>query len=139
MTQKEITQEISQLEGSMADAERRRAEAEKNICQLEALKACCSDYQAEFEYAGKVRRIRLEDFAGIEGQARLIGAYDMVLWDVLNGSEYIRSYEDMEIAKSEVSREIEKQRQVINECSSQMAGFSSSISIWRQQLADAGK
>lgn len=139
MTQNEITQKISQLEGSIADAERRRAEAEKNIYQLEALKACCNDYQTEFEFSRNIQRARLEDFVKIEGQDRLIGAYDMVLRDLLNGPEYIRAYEDMEMAKSEVSREIERHRQVINECNGQIVGFSSSISVCRQQLADADK
>ena len=139
MTQNEITQEISQLEGIIADAKERRAEAEKNICQLEVLKACCNNYQTEFEYSRNMRRARLEDFVKIGGQDRLIGAYDMVLRDLLNGSEYMRAYEDMEIAKSEVSREIERQRQVINECNGQIVGFSSSISGLRKQLTDADK
>lgn len=83
-----------------------------------------------------MQRARLEDFIKIGGQNRLIGAYDMVLRDLLYGPEYMRAYEDMEIAKSEVSREIERQKQVINECNGQIAGFSGSISGWRQQLAD---
>lgn len=139
MTQSEIKQTISQLERSIADAERRRAEAERNICQLEALKACCKNYQTEFEFSGNIRRARLEDFVKIGGQARLTGAYDMVLRDLLNGAEYIRAHEDMEIAESEVCREIERQKQIINECSGQMVSFSNSISSWRQQLASADK
>lgn len=106
---------------------------------LDKLKACCKNYQAEFEFTRNIRRARLEDFVKIGGQARLTGAYDVVLRDLLNGAEYIRAYEDMEIAESEVCREIEKQKQVINECSGQMVSFSSSISGWRLQLASMDK
>lgn len=139
MTKSEIIQNISRLERDIADMEKRRTEAERNICQLEALNASCNDYQAEFEQTRTVRKNRLEHFGRILGQARLVGEYDAVLEELLNGSEYIRAYEDMNAAKSEISREIEKQRQAVNEYSSQMAGLHDSISHWRQQLASADR
>ena len=45
----------------------------------------------------------------------------------------------MDAAKAEISREIERQRQVINGCNSQIAGANGSIGYWRQQLANAEK
>lgn len=139
MTRSEISPKISQLERNIADAEKRKAEAEKNIRQLNALNASCNDYQAEFEAARTARRIKREDINQISGQARFVGAYDGVLGDLLDGSEYIGAYGSMDTAKSEISREIERQRQIINECNSQIAGFSNSISYWRQAYASAGK
>lgn len=139
MTKNEINQKISQLERNIADAEKRKAEAEKNICQLNALNASCNDYQAEFESARTARKIKREDINQISGQARFVGAYDGVLGDLLDGSEYMGAYGSMDTAKSEISREIERQRQIINECNSQIAGFNSSISYWRQELARADK
>lgn len=139
MTRSEISQEISQLERNIADAEKRKAEAEKNIRQLNALNASCNDYQAEFEAARTARRIKREDINQISGQARFVGAYDGVLGDLLDGSEYIGAYGSMDTAKSEISREIERQRQIIDECNSQIAGFNNSISYWRQAYASAGK
>lgn len=139
MTRSEISQKISQLERNIADAEKRKAEAEKNIRQLNALNASCNDYQAEFEAARTARRIKREDINQISGQARFVGAYDGVLGDLLDGSEYIGAYGSMDAAKSEISREIERQRQIINECNSQIAGFNNSISYWRQAYASAGK
>lgn len=137
MTKSEIIQNISQLERDIADMEKRRAEAERNIRQLEALYASCNDYQAEFEQTRTARKIKLEHFGRISGQARLVGEYDAVLGELLNGSEYVRAYGNMNAAKTEISREIEKQRQAVNECSSQIAGFHGSISHWQQQLASA--
>ena len=139
MTKSEISSKISQLERNIADAEKGRAEAEKNIRQLTALNVSCNDYQMEFEFARTARKARLEDFNKILGQARLVGAYDVVLKELLNGSEYIRAYGGMDMAKSEISREIERQKQIISECNNQIAGFNSSISYWRQQLASAEK
>lgn len=139
MTRSEISQKISQLERSIADAQKRKAEAEKNIRQLNALNASCNDYQAEFEAARTARRIKREDINQISGQARFVGAYDGVLGDLLDGSEYIGAYGSMDTAKSEISREIERQRQIIDECNSQIAGFNNSISYWRQAYASAAK
>lgn len=139
MTKSEINQKISQLKETIADAEERKLEAEKNIRQLSALNASCSDYQIEFESARTVRKFRLEDFDQITGQARLVGAYDGVLGDLLNGYDYIGAYGGMDTAKSEISREIEKQRQVICECDEQIAGFNSSIGYWQQELVRADK
>ena len=139
MTKSEISQKISQLERDIADAEKKKAEAEKNIRQLSALNASCNDYQTEFESARTARKIKREDINQISGQARFVGAYDGVLRDLLDGSEYIGAYGSMDTAKSEISREIERQRQIINECNSQIAGFNSSISYWRQAYASADK
>lgn len=139
MTKSEIYQKISQLERDIADAERRKAEAEKNIRQLNALNASCNDYQAEFESAQITRKFRMEDFNQIVGQVKLVGAYGGVLEDMLNGYDYIGAYGGMDTAKSEISREIEKQRQVICECDEQIAGFNSSIGYWQQELVRADK
>lgn len=139
MTKGEISQRISQLERNIAEAEKRKAAAEKNIRQLNALNASCNDYQAEFESARTARKIKREDINQISGQARFVGAYDGVLGDLLDGQEYIGAYGSMDTAKSEISREVERQRQIINECNSQIAGFNSSISYWRQAYASAGK
>lgn len=135
MGQSEIRQKISQLERNIAETERRKAEAERNIHQLEMLSASCKDYQAEFEFARTARRLRLKDFNQILGQARLVEAYDTVLDELLNGAEYIRVYDGMDMARAEISREIERQRQIINECNSQIAGFRSSISDCQRELA----
>jgi predicted nucleic acid-binding Zn-ribbon protein len=67
MTKSEISQKISQLERDIADAEKRKAEAEKNIRQLNALNASCNDYQAEFESARTARKIKREDINQISG------------------------------------------------------------------------
>lgn len=139
MTTSKIKQEISKLEGSIADVERQKAAAERNICQLEALEACCREYQTEFEYAGNVRRSRLGNFIEIEGQDRLVGAYAMMLRELLNGREYIRAYGDMETARAEIRREIERQKEVVNDCISQIAGLSGSLSVWRQQYTNVDK
>lgn len=137
MTKNEIRQRMCQLENNIADAERRKAEAEKNIRQLNVLNSCCNDYQMEFELARTARRIKLEDINQISGQARFVGAYDGVLVGLLNGTEYISAYDSIDTAKSEISREIERQRQTINDCNSQIAGFNSSISYCRQALVSA--
>lgn len=137
MTKSEISQKIFQLERDIADAEKRKAEAEKNICQLNALNASCRDYQAEFESARAVRKIKKEGVNQIVGQARFVGAYDGVLGDFLDGTEYISAYGSMDTAKFEISQEIERQRQIINDCNSQIAGFNSGISYWRQELVSA--
>lgn len=107
MTKSEINQKISQLERDIADAE-------KNIRQLNALNASCNDYQAEFESARTARKIKQENINQISGQARFVGAYDGVLGDLLDGSEYLGAYGSMDTAKSEISREIERQRQIIS-------------------------
>lgn len=137
MTKSEINTKISQLERDIAEAEKRKAEAEKNICQLTVLNASCNDYQAEFESARIARKIKREQINQISGQVRFAGAYDGVLENLLDGSEYIGAYDSMDTAKSEISREIERQRQIINECNSQIASFNNSISYWRQELANA--
>lgn len=139
MTKSEISQQISQLERDISGAENRRAEAEKNIRQLVVLSTCCNDYQTELESARTIRKMRLEKFNEILGQERLVGAYGGVMEELVNGSEYANAYGSMDAAKAEISREIERQKQIINECSSQIAGFNSSISGWSQQLANADK
>lgn len=138
MTRSEIIQRISQLEREVSSTEDRRAEAERNMCQLEALKASCNEYQVAFERSRMARKARLQDFCRILGQARLAGEYDAVLEELLNGVEYTRASEGMNAAKWEISREMERQRQAMNEYSSQMAGLHGSISHWRQQLVSAG-
>lgn len=139
MTKSEISHKISQLEWDISGAESRRAEAERNIRQLTALSTCCNGYQAELEYARTVRKMRLENFNEILGQARLTGAYGGALEELVNGSAYINAYGSMDTAKSEISREIERQRQVINRCNSRIADANGSIGYWRQQLANADK
>ena len=139
VTRSEIIQRISQLEREVSSAEDRRAEAERNIRQLEALSAGCDDYQAEFERARTARKARLQDFCRIPGQARLEGERGAVLEELLDGLEYVRARGDVDAARSEISREIERQEQVVNECNGQIAGANGSISQWRQQLAGAGK
>ena len=139
MTKSEISHKISQLEWDISGAENRRAEGEKNIRQLVALSACCNGYQAELESARNVRKRRLEDFNEILGQARLVGAYGAAMEELVNGLEYVNAYGSMDAAKAEISREIERQRQVINGCNSQIAGANGSIGYWRQQLANAEK
>lgn len=139
MTKSEISHKISQLERDISGAENRRAEAERNIRQLTALSTCCNGYQAELESARTVRRMRLENFNEILGQARLVGAYGGALEELVNGSAYINAYGSMDTAKSEISREIERQRQIINECNSRIAGANGSINYWRQQRASADK
>lgn len=138
MTKSEISQKISQLERDISGAKSRRAEAERNIRQLTALSTCCNGYQAELESARTVRRMRLENFNEILGQARLVEAYGGALGELVNGSAYINAYSSMDTAKSEISREIERQRQIINGCNSQIAGANGSINYW-QQHASADK
>lgn len=75
MTENEMNQRISRLRESIAGAEKRRADAEKNVRQLTALHARCDEYQAEFEYARTIRKTRLDDFRNISGQLRLTDAY----------------------------------------------------------------
>lgn len=113
---REIEAEISQLEGEIA-------EAEKNIRELSALHASCNDYQAEFETVRATRKVRLERVNKIWGQVRLVDAYGQRLEELLSGPAYMRAYAGMESAKSEISREIERQNQIIDECSGRIAGL----------------
>ena len=137
MTKSEINQKIFQLERDIADTEKRKAETEKNIRQLNVLNARCNDYQAEFESVRIARKIKRENIIQISGQEKFVGAYDGILGELLDGSEYIGAYGSMDTVKSEIGREIERQRQIINECNSQIASFNSSISYRRQELARA--
>lgn len=139
MTKSEISYQISRMERDISGVENRKAEAEKNIRQLAVLSACCNDYQAELESARTIRKMRLEEFNEILGQARLVGAYGGVMEELVDGSEYINAYGSMDTAKFEIDREIEKQKQIINECNSQITGFNSSLSYWRQQLVNEDK
>lgn len=93
----------------------------------------------EFESAKIARKFKLEDFNQIVGQAKLVGTYGGVLEDLLNGFHYTGAYDSMDTAKSEIRREIEKQKQVIRECDKQIAGFNSSISYWQQELVYVDK
>lgn len=139
MTKSEINSKIHQLEKEISEAENRRAEAERNIRQLTALAASCNDYQAEFEAARTVRKIRLGDVNEILGQAKFVSAYGGEMGELVNGSEYMNAYGGMDTAKSEISREIERQKQIISECNSRISGSNSSINYWCQQLANADK
>lgn len=139
MTKSEISHRISQLEWDISGAKSRRAGAEKNIRQLEALSSCCNAYQAELESVRTVRKGKLEDFSGIPGQARLVDVYGAAMGQQLNGAEYARAYGSMDAARAEISREIERQRQAINECNGRIAGANGSIGYWRQQLANVDK
>ena len=139
MTKSEISHRISQLEWDISGAKSRRAGAEMNIRQLEALSSCCNAYQMELESAKIGRKGKLEVFSGISGQTRLVDAYGAALGELLNGAEYARAYGSMDAARAEISREIERQRQTINDCNGQIAGANSSIGYWRQQLANADK
>lgn len=139
MTRSEISHQISQLERDISGAASRRADAEKNIRQLVVLNACCNDYQTELESARIMRKMSLEKFNEIFGQTRLVGAYGGAMEELVNGSAYVSAYGSMDEAKAEISREIERQRQIINECNGRIAGANGSISYWRQQLANADK
>lgn len=134
MNKSEISQEIFRLERSITDAEKRKADAEKNIRQLNVLNSCCNDYQTEFEFARTGRKTKLEGFHKISGQARLVGAYGEALGELLNGTRYVSAYDSVDTAKSEISQEIERQRQIINQCNNQIASFNSSINGCRMAL-----
>lgn len=86
-----------------------------------------------------MRKGKLEDFSGIPGQARLVDVYGAAMGQQLNGAEYARAYVSMDAARAEISREIERQRQAINECNGRIAGANGSIGYWRQQLANVDK
>lgn len=125
----ETSQRISQLRGKIAGAEKRKADAEKNIRQLTALYTRCDEYQNEFESARTIRKTRLNDFRKISGQSNLTEAYGDALGELLGGSGYISAYRSMDMAKSEISREMDRQRQIINECNNCMAAYNSSIQL----------
>lgn len=113
---REIEEAISRLEGDIATAE-------ENIRQLTALNANCSNYQAEFESGRAMRENRLEEFEQIPGQEKLVGVYGGMMEELLNGLPYTGTYGSMDEAKAEISREIERQRQTIDECCSRITGL----------------
>lgn len=134
MTDNEIHQSISQLEGEIAAAEQRIAEAEKNIRQLTALQISCNGYQEEVGYSKDKRKRNREDFIGILDQNNLVDAYGYVLEDILDGTVYNNAYQNMDELKAEIGREIDRQQTVISSCRSKISSLNSSIDSLRQEL-----
>ena len=137
MTDNDINQRISQLQGEIAAAERRIAEAEKNIQQLTALKTSCHDYQTEVGHSKDKRKTKREDVKGIVYQTNLKDTYGYVLDDILNGVVYGGAYQNMDEIKTEVGREIERQQAVISSCRSEISRLNSSIDSLRQAMESA--
>lgn len=138
MTDHDINQSIARLKEEIAAAERRIAEAEKNIRQLTVLQKDCGDYQTEVGYTKSKRKTKRESFMEILNQDYLVDAYGYVLEDILNGLLYGGAYQNMEEIKTEVGREIERQQSIISSCRSEIARLNSSIDSLRQSSDDAG-
>ncbi len=132
MTDNEIHQRISQLEGEIAATEQRIAEAEKNIRQLTALQKKCNDYHTEVGDSKSKRKAKREDFIGILNQDHLVDAYGCVLDDILNGEVYNSASHNMDEIKTEVGREIERQHATISSCRSKISRLNSSINSLSQ-------
>lgn len=133
MTDYEINQSISRLRGEIAAAEQRIAEAEKNICQLTALRTSCNGYREEVgDSKGKRKRMR-EDFMEILDQDNFVDAYDYALEEILDGTVYNGAYQNMDEMETEVGREIERQYAVISSCRSEISGLNSRIDSLRQE------
>lgn len=138
MTDHDISQSIARLKAEIAAAERRIAEAEKNIRQLTALQTSCNGYREEVGGTKGKRKIKREDFIVIPDQYNLTDAYGYVLEDILGGTVYNSAYQNMEEIKTEVGREIERQEAIISSCRSEISRLNSSIDSLRQSSEDAG-
>lgn len=134
MTNDEIYQRISQLEGEIAAAEQRIMEAEKNIRQLTLLRTSCNGYQEEVGYSKDKRKRNREDFMGILDQDNLVDAYGYILKEILDGAVYNNAYQHIDEVKAEIEREIERQNMIISNCRSEMSRLNSSIDSLRQEL-----
>lgn len=121
ITEYDVNQIIFQLERDIAGAE-------KNISQLMSLKSSCNNYQTEFESSRLTRKSNLKGFYNISGQQRLVDAYGVTLEELLDGTQYINALRSLDTAKTEIDREIERQRQIINECSCKIVDLNRSIS-----------
>lgn len=137
MTDNDISQRISQLRAEIAAAEGRIAEAEKNIRQLTALQKSCNDYHTKVGDSKSKRKTKREDFNGITNQDNLVDAYGYVLEDILSGMVYDSAYQNMDEIKTEVGREIERQKAIIGSCRSEISRINSSIDSLRQEAKNA--
>lgn len=137
MTDYEIHQSISQLEGEIAGLEGQIAEAEKNIQQLQALQGSCNDYQVQVKGSKDKRILDKKNFAQIFGQTNLVDTYEGVLEDILNGAFYNSAYQHMDAVKEDIEHEIEEQRSIIRDCQKRISGINSRLDGLRKELDNA--
>lgn len=136
MTSGEIRAKIRYYEGLIDEYNREKLQLEKDLDELDRLKAKVAGLQTSFGDRQALRQKNLAALAAMPQRNRIYPVYCAGMQELLTGQMFSRSYEGLSEAGQKVSGKMREVLGKIDNCESKTASARSNKAYWEARLRE---
>ena len=136
MTSGEIRAKIRYYEGLIDEYNREKLQLEKDLDELDRLKAKVAGLQTSFGDRQALRQQNLAALAAMPQRNRIYPVYCAGMQELLTGQMFNRSYEGLSEARQKVSGKMREVLGKIDNCESKTASARSNKAYWEARLRE---
>lgn len=136
MTSDEIRGKIQYYEQLIAGYMEEKVQREKELEELDLLKARVSDLQSRFGDRQAQRQRSLSMLAAMPQRNRIYPAYCSGMQELLTGQMFVRTYEGLTDARQKVAGKQGDIMSLLEDCERRIRSADSSMAYWKARLQE---